>query len=78
MPNFHYLDNKQMPAPSVLFRTSFKPLQKGCHHTLIGWEGNAPKLLPLLNQESVSTTLCTGDLQLFLRDFGKSAPNKER
>lgn len=36
--------------------------KKGRRHILIGWGGKRPTLLPLLNQESVSTTLRTGDL----------------
>ena len=44
-------------ATWVPFPTSFKPSQKGSCHTMTGCEENAPKLLPLLNQESVSTSL---------------------
>ena len=36
--------------------TSFKPSQKGCHHTLIG-QAECPKLLSLLHQEDCCSTV---------------------
>ena len=71
-------------ASHVPFPTSFKPWQKGAssHPDWLG--GKCPKLLPLLNQESVSTSLLTGDLnplQSVLRGFWKNRPKppkKER
>ena len=57
-------------ATCVPFPSSFKPLQKGCHYTVIGWDRNAPSCFHS-SIRSQAPHLCTGDLnplQLVMRE----------
>ena len=44
-------------ATGAPFLTSLKPSQKGCHHTMIGWEGNMPQAAST-PQSGVSLPTC--------------------
>ena len=65
----------RLRASCAPFPTSFKPSPKGCRHTMIGWEENAPSCFHS-SIRSQSPHLRTGDLNPCNQSWGKISTNK--
>ena len=65
----------RLQASCAPFPTSFKPSPKGCRHTMIGWEENAPSCFHS-SIRSQSPHLRTGDLNPCNQSWGKISTNK--